>query len=160
MLGGGFLNSHLASRIRVKDGLSYSVGSIVSAKSFEKDGLFRVYAIAAPQNVAKVESAFKEELDKALKDGFTAAELDADEAGWLQSRQVQRSEDGALAEVLAARDYDGRTLAWDGELENKVRALKVDEVHAALRHEIDPAGISIFKAGDFKKAATAAAGTK
>jgi zinc protease len=160
MLGGGFLNSRLASRIRVKDGLSYSVGSMVSAKSFEKDGMFRVYAIAAPQNVAKVESAFKEELDKALKDGFSAAELDADEAGWLQSRQVQRSEDGALAEVLAARDYDGRTLAWDGELENKVRALKVDEVHAALRHEIDPAGISIFKAGDFKKAATAAAGTK
>jgi zinc protease len=153
MLGGGFLNSHLASRIRVKDGLSYSVGSMVSAKSFEKDGQFTVYAIAAPQNVAKVESAFKEELDKALKDGFSAAELDADEAGWLQSRQVQRSEDGALAQVLAARDYDGRTLAWDGELENKVRALKVEEVHAALRHEIDPAGISIFKAGDFKKAA-------
>jgi zinc protease len=157
MLGGGFLNSRLASRIRVKDGLSYGVGSTVSAQSFEKDGQFMVYAIAAPQNVAKVESAFKEELDKALKDGFTASELDQDEAGWLQSRQVQRSDDSALAQVLAARDYDDRTLAWDGELENKVRALKVDDVHAALRHEIDPAAISIFKAGDFKKAAAAAA---
>jgi hypothetical protein len=28
-------------------------------------------------------------------------------------------------------------------------------VHAALKHEIDPAAISIFKAGDFKKAAAA-----
>jgi zinc protease len=156
MLGGGFLNSRLASRIRVKDGLSYGVGSMVSAKSFEKDGEFTVYAIAAPQNVAKVETAFKEELDKALKDGFSASELDADEAGWLQSRQVQRSEDSALAQILAARDYDGRTLAWDGELENKVRALKVDDVHAALLHEIDPAAISIFKAGDFKKSAATA----
>jgi zinc protease len=155
MLGGGFLNSRLASRIRVKDGLSYGVGSAVSAKASEKDGQFTVYAIAAPQNVAKVETAFKEELDKVLKDGFTASELDADEAGWLQSRQVQRSDDAALAQVLATRDYDGRTLAWDGELESKVRALKADDVHAALKHEIDPAAISIFKAGDFKKAAAA-----
>src|SRR5665213_795494 len=57
MLGGGFLNSRLATRIRVKDGLSYGVGSVLSAKSTEKDGQFQVYAIAAPQNVAKVETA-------------------------------------------------------------------------------------------------------
>ena len=35
MLGGGFLNSRLAMRIRQKDGLSYGVGSSLSAKSFE-----------------------------------------------------------------------------------------------------------------------------
>ncbi len=155
MLGGGFLNSRLAGRIRVKDGLSYGVGSVTSAKSFEKDGQLTVYAIAAPQNVSKVETAFKEELDKALKEGFTAAELDQDEVGWLQSRQVQRSDDGALAQILATRDYDGRTLAWDNELEGKVRALKLDDVNSAFRHEIDPAGISIIKAGDFKKAVAA-----
>jgi zinc protease len=155
MLGGGFLNSRLASRIRVKDGLSYGVGSAASAKSFEKDGQFTVYAIAAPQNVAKVEAAFKEELARALKDGFTASELDQDEAGWLQSRQVQRSEDSTLAQILTTRDYDGRTLAWDTELEGKVRALKVEDVNTALRAEIDPAAISIVKAGDFKKAAEA-----
>jgi len=160
MLGGGFLNSRLASRIRVKDGLSYGVGSMASAKSFEKDGQFTAYAIAAPQNVAKVETAFKEELNKALKDGFSASELDEDSVGWLQSRQVQRSEDGALAQILAARDYDGRTLVWDGELEGKVRALKLDDVNSALRHEIDPAGISIFRAGDFKKAAASASSSK
>jgi zinc protease len=68
---------------------------------------------------------------------------------------VRRSDDAGLAQVLATRDYDGRTLAWDGELESKVRALKADDVHTALKHEIDPAAISIFKAGDFKKAAAA-----
>ena len=67
----------------------------------EKDGNFRVYAIAAPQNVAKVETAFKEELDRALKDGFTQKEIDADRTGWLQSRQVTRAQDASLANVLA-----------------------------------------------------------
>ena len=42
MLGGGFLNSRLATRIRVKDGLSYGVGSRVRASSHEPDGEFMV----------------------------------------------------------------------------------------------------------------------
>ena len=153
MLGGGFLNSRLATRIRVKDGLSYGVGSNLSAKSDEKDGQFGVFAIAAPQNIAKVETAFKEELDRALKDGFTQKEIDADRTGWLQSRQVTRSEDRSLAQTLTSRDYDNRTLAWDETLENKVKNLTADEIVAAMRRNVDPAQITIIKAGDFQKAA-------
>jgi zinc protease len=151
MLGGGFLNSRLATRIRVKDGLSYGVGSSLSAKSSEKDGVFQVYAIANPQNVAKVETAFQEELARALKDGFTQQEMDADRGGWLQSQTLTRAEDPSLAGLLASRDYDGRTLAWDEALETKVSALKPEDVSAAMRRNLDPSQISIVKAGDFAK---------
>jgi len=154
MLGGGFLNSRLATRIRVKDGLSYGVSSSFSAKSTEKDGQFRVFAIAAPQNVSKVEMAFKEEMARALKDGFTVKEMDADRAGWIQSQQVTRSEDRSLVQILATRDYDSRTMAWDEELERRVMALTPEDVVSALRRNIDQSQISIVKAGDFKKAAT------
>jgi len=153
MLGGGFLNSRLATRIRVKDGLSYGVSSSLSAKSQEQDGQFQAFAIAAPQNVAKVEAAFKEEMQRALTDGFTQKELDDDRTGWLQGQQVNRSEDGSLVHTLTNRDYDGRTLAWDEELEKKVTGLTPDEIGKAVRSTIDLAQISIVKAGDFKKAA-------
>ena len=152
MLGGGFLNSRLATRIRVKDGLSYGVSSSLSAKSQEQDGQFQAFAIAAPQNVAKVEAAFKEEMQRALTDGFTQKELDDDRTGWLQGQQVNRSEDGSLVHTLTNRDYDGRTLAWDEELEKKVTGLTPDEIGKAVRRTIDLAQISIVKAGDFKKA--------
>jgi len=155
MLGGGFLNSRLATRIRVKDGLSYGVSSGLSVKSNEKDGVFQVFAIANPQNVAKVETAFNEELARALKDGFTQQEMDADRDGWLQSRTVQRADDRSLASQLTTRDYDGRTLAWDEDLEKKVAALNPEDVAAAMRRNIDPAKISVVKAGDFAKAAAA-----
>jgi zinc protease len=151
MLGGGFLNSRLATRIRVKDGLSYGVGSSLTAKPNEKDGQFEAYAIANPDNVAKVEAAFNEEMARALKDGFSQTEIDADRDGWLQSRTLQRSEDGSLVSLLATRDYDRRTLAWDEELERRVTALKRDEIVEAMRRNIDPAQISIVKAGDFAK---------
>jgi zinc protease len=155
MLGGGFLNSRLATRIRVKDGLSYGVGSSLSAKSNEQDGEFQAFAIAAPQNMAKVEAAFKEEMQKALTGGFAQKELDDDRTGWLQAQQVRRSEDDSLVRTLTSRDYDGRTLAWDEELEKKITALTPDEIGNAVRRTIDPAQISIVKAGDFKKAAAA-----
>jgi zinc protease len=156
MFGGGFLNSRLASRIRVKDGLSYGIGSRFSAKSDDKDGQLQIFAIAAPQNVAKVEADFKEELDKVLKDGFTQKEMDADRSGWLQSRQVSRAEDGSLAETLISHDLDDRKMAWDDELEKHVTALTPDDVAAAFRRNFDPARVTIIKAGDFKKAAAAA----
>jgi len=154
MLGGGFLNSRLATRIRVKDGLSYGVNSSVSASSDEKDGRFQAFAIANPQNLGKVETAFKEELDRALKDGFAQTEMDADRDGWIQSRTLQRAEDRSLVSLLATRDYDNRTLQWDEDLEKKVMALKPDEIVAAMRRNLDPAQISMVKAGDFKKAAS------
>jgi zinc protease len=153
MMGGGFLNSRLATRIRVKDGLSYGVSSSLTAKSNEKDGRFQAFAIANPQNVAKVEIAFKEEMARALKDGFTQQEMDADRDGWLQSRTLQRAEDRSLAALLTTRDYDGRTLQWDEDLEKKVAALKPEDVAAAMRRNLDPAQITIVKAGDFSKAA-------
>jgi zinc protease len=156
MLGGGGLNSRLGARIRVKDGLSYGVGSTLSAKPNEEDGQFQTYAIAAPQNVSKVEAAFKEEMQRALADGFKQKELDDDRTGWLQEQLVERSDDDSLVGMLVSRDYDGRTMAWDEGLEKKVSALTADDVGKAVRRTIDPAQISIVKAGDFKKAAAAA----
>lgn len=160
MLGGGFLNSRLATRIRVKDGLSYGIGSNVSASSHEPDGEFMAYAIAAPQNIAKVEADFNEELGRALKDGFTPSEVDSDRSGWLQSQQVRRSDDRSLAQQLATHEQDGRTFAFNENLENKVRELTPEQVLTAMRNVIDPARITIVKAGDFKKAASAPPSSK
>src|SRR5205085_388484 len=77
MLGGGFLNSRLATRIRQKEGLSYGVGSGLNVSSLDRSGRFTATAIYAPQNVEKLEAAFKEEIARMLKDGFTAGEVEA-----------------------------------------------------------------------------------
>jgi len=153
MLGGGFLNSRLATRIRQKDGLSYGVGSQLQAGSLDKSGLFVTFAIYAPQNAAKLEAAFKEEIARMLKDGFTPEEVKAAKAGWLQSRQVSRAQDAELAGKLKSYLFLDRTLAWDAEVDKKVEALTPEQIVAALRKHIDPAKISIVKAGDFAKAA-------
>ncbi len=153
MLGGGFLNSRLATRIRQKDGLSYSVGSGLQVSSLDKNGRFLVQAIYAPENRARLEAAVADELALALKDGFTEEELKAAKTGWLQSREVSRAQDAELAGRLNTLQFLGRTIAWDAELDRKVAALTPAAVKAAIARHLDPAKLSIIKAGDFAKVA-------
>jgi zinc protease len=151
ILGGGFLNSRLATRIRQKEGLSYGLGSRLIADQVEQAGQFRALAIVAPENVAKLETIFQEELARLLKNGVTPEEVAAAKSGWLQSRQVGRNQDGALANKLRDYLFLNRTLLFDEAFEKRVGELTAAEVNAALRKHIIPAKLATYKAGDFSK---------
>jgi len=71
--------------------------------------------------------------------------------GYLQSRQLSRSQDNELAPALAQDAFLGRTLAWDAALESKVKALSPQQLQAAFRRYVDPAAFITVKAGDFAK---------
>ncbi len=150
---GGSSDSRLTRRIREKEGLSYSVGSFLSADSFFERGSFGVFAIYAPQNRARVEAALAEELRKALADGFSAEEVEAGKKGLLQSRQLARSSDGTVASRLASYLVLGRTFAWEEEQERRIAAMTPKAVVETLRRYIDPAKLSVVKAGDFTSVA-------
>ncbi len=151
MLGGGFLNSRLAVRIRQKEGISYGVGSFLSADPFDKAGFFGAFAIYNPDNSERLIDAFKDELDKMLKDGFKEEELKDAVNGWLQSRQVSRSQDRELVARLNNYLFLNRTLQWDVDLENKVRNLTTAAVNEAMRKWIKPELMTIIQAGEFER---------
>lgn len=150
MIGGGFLNSRLATRIRQKEGLSYGVGSSFSAGSLDNVGEFSLYAIAAPENIQKVETAMREELARVLKDGFTEAELSSAKASLLQRREGARSNDASLASTLVRYQRIDRRFTWDAEFEKKLTQVTNQQIVDALRRYIDPSKISFVKSGDLK----------
>jgi len=151
ILGGGAgLDSRLGNRLRQKEGLSYGAGSGVSAPSIDRTGTWSVYAIAAPQNIAKVEAGFKEEVTRALKDGFTAEELANAKSGIMQQRLQNRAQDGTLAGAWTGLLHLGRTFAFSRQFEDRLQTLTVDDVNAALRKHIDLSKVTIVKAGAFK----------
>jgi zinc protease len=156
ILGGGAgFDSRLLARIRVKEGLSYSVGSQVAGSVFDRSGTFGASAIAAPQNMSKVESALREEIDKAVNEGFTDEEVAKAKSGWVQSFAQIRVQDQQLAGRLLSHLDSGRTLlTWDKAFEDRVLAATPAQVQAALRKYIDLGKLTIIKAGDFAKPAT------
>ena len=76
-------------------------------------------------------------------------------AGCSRARS-RRAQDAPLARTLATDLYIKRTLAWDAALEKKVEALTGEQILAAMRKYLDPAKMTIVKAGDFAKGAAAA----
>ena len=110
-----------------------------------------MYAFAAPQNVEKLESVFKEELGSVLRDGFSQEEMNAAKSGFLQSRQNSRADDRTLVSTLAENLFLDRSLQWDAAFEEKIDALDPGTVLKSLRRHLDPGKLSIVKAGDFKE---------
>jgi zinc protease len=149
MIGGGVLNSRLARRIRVQDGLSYGVGGGISGHPVDPVGQFSAFAIYAPENADKLEAAFKEELEKVLAEGFTADELETARQGWLESKQLSRAQDASLSGQLSSGLYFDRTLMFDAEMEERVANVTLEEVNQAIRDRLDIDKITIVKAGDF-----------
>ncbi len=148
--GGGFINSRLATRLRQKEGISYGVGSYLYANTIDTTGFFGSYAIYNPENSDKLDKAYKEEINKLLKEGVTADELKAAKGGYLQSQEVQRSDDNNLARQLNSNLFFNRTMSWNANQEKQIAALTVDKVNAAFRKYIKPENITYVKAGDFK----------
>ncbi len=158
MLGGGFLNSRLATRIRQKDGLSYGVGSQFNAGALDPVGSLFAYAIYAPENAAKLETAFREEITKVVTEGFTAEEIAAAKSGWSQSRTVSRAQDSGLAGTLNHYLFIDRDLLWDEAFETKVMSLTPEQINSAMKKYVSLEKMNIIKAGDFSKAKTTEGG--
>ena len=151
MLGGGFLNSRLATRIRQQEGLSYGVGSYFYGNSMDESGVFGAYAISAPENSEKVLVAFKEEIEKVRQHGFTQEELDAARTGWLQAQEVNRSQDSRLTGMLNSNLRLDRDFQFAKELESKIQNISLTEINNAMIKHIDAEKMVYVRAGDFEK---------
>ncbi|MDE0422996.1 MAG: pitrilysin family protein [Gammaproteobacteria bacterium] len=149
MLGGGFLSSRLATRIRQQDGLSYGVGSQFGANAIDEIGTFNGYAIFAPENGDKVVAAFREEVAKVLEGGFTDEEVDAAKRGWLDAAQRQRSSDSTVASILNSNLFLDRDMSFIAKREAAVAALTAEDINAAVKRHLDLDKMSIFRGGDF-----------
>jgi zinc protease len=150
ILGGG-TESRITDRLREKEGLSYGAGSFLRPGQIDDDGVLGFYAIFAPQGLAKVRAGFAGELARALKDGFTAKEVDEAKKAILEQRRTTRAQDSAVAAGLAQQAYLGRTWAETAKLDADIAKVDVGAANAALRKFLDPARVAWSYAGDFAK---------
>ena len=149
LLGGGG-DSRLWNHIRERDGLSYSVHSGIQWSPQEAHSEWSATAIFAPQNRDKVESAFREEIERALKQGFTQAEFESGKRGLLSFRRLGRAQDARLAAGWVSNLYLERDFAVSARVDAQLEALTLAEVNAALRRHLQPAQFVFGFAGDFK----------
>ena len=149
VLGGGFLNSRLAIRIRQKDGLSYGVGAQLRLLSPDPTSLFFAYAIYSPGNRDVVVSAFREEVARLLADGTEDDEFKAAVNGYLDYRQNLRANDSFVANQLQSNLRWDRSMDFVAKIEDAMTKITPEDVVDALNRHLVQDHIAIFRAGDF-----------
>ena len=146
------ITSRISDRIRNREGLSYGANARLTVPA-EGDAATLSGTVSLNPGVGpRVEASFLDELKKVYDKGFTAEEVEGAKKAILSSRMVARSTDGALLNLMVSHEQLNRPLKWDLDLEAKIEALTAEQVNAAFRKHIDPNGVSIVKAGDFKAA--------
>jgi zinc protease len=146
------ITSRVSNRIRNKEGLSYGANARIAVPNEGESSMLTVTVSLNPAVGPKVEQCFFEELQKAYKDGFTADEVAEAKKAVLDARMIGRSTDAALLAFLISHEQLDRPLKWDSDVEMKIASLTPEEINAAFRKHIDPAGMTIVKAGDFAAA--------
>ncbi len=152
ILGGGSMASRLGKRVRQQEGLSYGVGTGVSAHPIDERTNLTIMAITNPLNKDKLVAVIQEELLLLLKDGITEAELEAAKQGLLQRSQLGRVNDGNLTEILTTTIFAERDMSYYANIEDRMAALSVDDVNQVIRKYISPKNLVVAIAGDFENA--------
>lgn len=153
IFGGGFLNSRIATRLRQQDGVSYGAGGGVNVDGDkdDKNSVMYIYAIYAPENAAKVQKGFKEEIARFIEGGITQQELDDAVKGWVQAQSVSRAKDNELASTINNNLYYDRDMMFQKNIEEQVKSLTVEDVNKAIRTYFkDFKDWSVVNGGDFE----------
>ena len=150
LMGGGG-DARLWRRIREQEGLSYSVYSAVEWGQRDLHSEWVASAIFAPQNREKVEKAFREEIERSLKTGFTEAELRAAQRSLLSFRQLGRAQDNRLAAAWASNLNLNRDFSVSAKVDDALRSLTLEQVNDAWRRYIHPEAFVAGVAGDFAR---------
>ncbi|WP_121352478.1 M16 family metallopeptidase [Flavisolibacter nicotianae] len=154
LLGGGaFLSSRIPQRLRENEGMSYGAGTFMNAQYKYDVANWGLYAAYNPLYRGRVDSALRQEIDRAIKGGFTKDELEKSVGSLLEQNKTSLGSNEFLANLLRSYLRDERDLADFLQFENKVKALTPDAVNAAMRKYFDPSKLVIIYAGDFAKQA-------
>ncbi|MFA7268786.1 MAG: pitrilysin family protein [Sterolibacterium sp.] len=149
VMGGGFLSSRLMERLRQKEGLSYGTRAQLSVSAYDNAGRWSIMAIAAPQNMAKAEAAIREEVARALREGFSAAEIASAIDNLLQLRMQTRAQDAVVAGTWIDYLDLGRSFtSWSARIDQQIKAVTPETALAAFRKYVQADKITFAIAAD------------
>ena len=144
--------SRLWRRLREQDGLTYAIGGGVVETAGTPWSLWQMGVSFAPQNRARVEQAFDQELVRAHRLGFSEQELRdgklcianrREKANWLKCQPVP------LGNLEAARRLLSPDTSGEEGMYARLDALTLEPVNQAFVRYLDPERMVRVFAGDF-----------
>jgi zinc protease len=150
-LGESGLASRIFNSVRTREGLAYAAGSF-HLNAISTDGANIAYALTKAENAGRCIQLLRAEVERLIKDGLTQQELDSAKSSFAQSEifsQVTTTEILDRAAKLEIFDRPQDTYAKRME---KLLALTLAEVHAAIKRHLKSEDLRVFLLADPKSA--------
>ena len=138
ILGEGALQSRLGQRLRKQEGISYSIGSKMSASAFEPRATFSISATYAPAQRQKLSKAVHEELAALVKNGLTEQEFQNAKDNWRNRNHLSNLNDGQILGKLNLLLRLQQDFQYYAEENARVEALTLAQVNAAIARHLKP----------------------
>ena len=152
---GGTPDARLFHRLREQESISYGAYASLSAARDVDSASLDIQAILAPANIERLQKALQEEVDRAYREGFDQAELDASRSALMDQRRQILSGEGFVASLLASNLFWHTDMTRWTRRDQQLQALTLEQVNAAYRKWIDPNKALTISAGSFRDKAGA-----
>jgi zinc protease len=145
ILGSGF-TGRLMATVRDQEGLTYGIGAKVSNDTFT-NGDWRIVANFAPNLLEQGLASTRRELKAWHEQGVTAAEVERTKTNLAGSFQVGLATTDGLAGTILATVHYGYPLTWIDEYPERLNAVTLEQVNAAIKKHLAPENFVLIKAG-------------
>ena len=147
ILGQYSLGGRLGDSIRERQGMAYYVSSGMDASVIP--GPLMIRAGVGPDNVLKAVASIDEELSRMAADGPTEEELTESRQYLIGSMPRNLETNLGIATYLQMMEFFGLGLDYDLRVPGLLRAVTLDQVHAAARRLLDTSRAALVVAGPF-----------
>ncbi len=151
ILGSGF-TGRLMATVRDQEGLTYGIGARIGNDTFI-NGDWRIIANFAPELLDKGLASTRRELKSWYEQGVTADEVARTKTNLAGQFQVGLATTEGLAGMILATLHRGYPLSWIDEYTQKLDAVTLDQVNAAIKTHLKPDNFILIKAGTVPTAA-------
>ena len=149
-LGGNF-SARLMQTVRVKEGLTYGINSVLSGFGNSNDGYWMVGGTFSPKLLSKGESSTLREIKKWAKEGISQKELDVTKSTLIGGFQVGFDTTGGLAGGILNAAVIHNDLTYLDNYPNMVKAVTLNQANSAIAKYISYEDLYQVAAGTIDK---------
>jgi zinc protease len=147
ILGQYAMGGRLGSSIRERQGMAYSVSSVLDANLAE--GPLVIRAGVSATNVDRTIASIDDELQRIREDGVTVRELTESRQYLVGSMPRALETNAGIAAFLQTAEFFGLGLDYDVRLPDLLGAVTCEAVRDAARRSLDPDRATIVIAGPY-----------
>ncbi len=135
ILGDGS-SGRLFKRLREKEGLSYGADATLLSNAHDPRSLWFITASVASPDYKKAMTALRDEVEKAIKDGFTEEEVAKARTSWLEGRKSAFSNEAGYSSYVMGLMSNNISFEFLIDYDKRIATISAAEVSDVFRKHV------------------------